>query len=181
MINIQDIIPFMRDGWVAMDKNGDWHRFIRKPYISAQEGTIVWSMRRSSPYNVKSLMFMKVAPADDWTKSLIKVGGNMIAEYLDGYFYNNGQPMTSFAGGVDSVLTPVPSYEEWQAKLEENAQLKKWCEEFNALEVAKENTKLKELLKGAKEIIEWYKADCGYKDTPTEVTLQHINQVLGEE
>lgn len=44
----------------------------------------------------------------------------------------------------------------------------------------KENAQLKEVLKGAKEIIEWYKADCGYKDIPTEVTLRHINQVLGE-
>lgn len=44
-----------------------------------------------------------------------------------------------------------------------------------------ENEQLKELLKGAKEIIEWYKADCGYRDEPTEVTLQQINQVLGEE
>lgn len=43
-----------------------------------------------------------------------------------------------------------------------------------------ENTKLKELLKGAKEIIEWYKADCGYKDAPTENVLTKINQVLGE-
>ena len=45
----------------------------------------------------------------------------------------------------------------------------------------KQNKQLKELLKGAKEIIEWYKDDCGYRDTPTEVTLQHINQVLGAE
>lgn len=47
-------------------------------------------------------------------------------------------------------------------------------------EMSEENTKLKELLKGAKEIIEWYKADCGYRDIPTELTLQHINQVLQE-
>ena len=54
----------------------------------------------------------------------VKDGENMIAEYLDGYFYNDGNPMTSFSGGVDSVLEKVPSYEEWKAKLEENAQLK---------------------------------------------------------
>lgn len=74
MINIQDIIPFMKDGWVAMDKDGRWCWYSDKPYISAQKEAIAWSMRRSSPYNVKSLMFMEVAPADDWTKSLIKVG-----------------------------------------------------------------------------------------------------------
>lgn len=45
----------------------------------------------------------------------------------------------------------------------ENAQLKKWCEEFNALEVAKENTKLKtdcrtlaqKLLQVKPELREW--------------------------
>ena len=40
---------------------------------------------------------------------------------------------------IDTVVCEVPSYEEWQ-------QLKKWCEEFNALEVAKENTELKSKL-----------------------------------
>lgn len=61
------------------------------------------------------------------------------------------------------VLAPVPSYEEWQELSkqrnqlirdvkdlayiqEENAQLRKFLEEFNALEVAKENQQLKELL-----------------------------------
>ena len=46
----------------------------------------------------------------------VKDGENMIAEYLDGYFYNNGNPMTSFNGGVDEVIAPVPSYEEWMEK-----------------------------------------------------------------
>lgn len=41
-----------------------------------------------------------------------------------------------------------------------------------------ENQQLKELLKEAKDIIEWYKADCGYKDTPTEVILTKIDEVL---
>lgn len=43
---------------------------------------------------------------------------------------------------VDSieVLAPVPSYEEWK-------QLHKFLEEFNALDVAEDNKKLKELLK----------------------------------
>ena len=30
MINIQDLIPFMKEGWVAMDKNGDWYWFKNK-------------------------------------------------------------------------------------------------------------------------------------------------------
>lgn len=30
MINIQDIIPFMKKGWVAMDKNGEWGWYSEK-------------------------------------------------------------------------------------------------------------------------------------------------------
>lgn len=48
---------------------------------------------------------------------------------------------------IEKVLAPVPSYEEWQ-------QMKAFCEEFNALNVAVENQKLKELLKECKETIE---------------------------
>lgn len=46
------------------------------------------------------------------------------------------------AGEIKEVLAPVPSYEEWQ-------QLHKFLEEFNALEVAKENEQLKEKLEKA--------------------------------
>lgn len=42
---------------------------------------------------------------------------------------------------------PIPTYRELQ-------QLKKFCEEFNALNVSKENQKLKELLKECKEYID---------------------------
>lgn len=37
---------------------------------------------------------------------------------------------------------------------------------------------LKGLLKECQEIIEWYKADCGYKDLPTESVLTKIDEVL---
>ena len=43
-----------------------------------------------------------------------------------------------------------------------------------------ENQQLKELLKEAKDIIEWYKADCGYKDVPTEAILTKIENAIGE-
>lgn len=92
------------------------------------------------------------------------------------------------------VLAPVPSYEEWQEEQkslkvlaeeyckekEENDKLKtenKWySEQLN--EAVKEVSQLKELIKEAKDIIEWYKADCGYKDTPTEAILTKIDEVL---
>ena len=48
---------------------------------------------------------------------------------------------------VKEVLAPVPSYEEWQ-------QLHKFLEEFNALDVAKENQRLKELLRECRELFD---------------------------
>ena len=93
---------------------------------------------------------------------------------------------------IDTVVCEVPSYEEYQqllsdqlaknegaeinAELEaENAQLKKWCEEFNALEVAKENTKLKELLGRANDIIK-----TGIVTRFDANITQQIDEVLGE-
>ena len=115
---------------------------------------------------------------------------------------------------VLEVLAPVPSYEEWQKLVQDysekhdsylrlsqtNHQLRKFLEEFNALDVAeenealktklsiqceaneelrKENQQLKKLLQEAKDIIEWYKADCGYRDTPTETILARIDNAIG--
>lgn len=47
-------------------------------------------------------------------------------------------------------IAPVPSFDEWQ-------QMKAFCEEFNALSVAKENQKLKELLMDFVKRMEHYK------------------------
>ena len=70
MINIQDIIPFMKKGWVAMDSNGDWYWHRKKP-VKEPTPWNYWN-GRGSEYDLE--MF-DIAPADDWTKSLIKVGG----------------------------------------------------------------------------------------------------------
>lgn len=48
------------------------------------------------------------------------------------------------------------------------------------LVVVEENQQLKELLEEAKDIIEWYKGDCGYKDIPTEAVLTKIDNAIGE-
>ena len=73
--------------------------------------------------------------------------------------------------------------EEINAELEaENEQLKKWCEEFNALEVAKENTKLKELLKDCREFLEILTDDdTVWCPDSADDLLAEIKKVLGEE
>lgn len=42
MINIQDIIPFMKDGWVAMDSNCKWGWYDKKPVIIKE--ILQWSL-----------------------------------------------------------------------------------------------------------------------------------------
>ena len=75
MINIQDIIPFMKDGWVAMDKDISWWWFAEKPVVDKE-------LKRWYPYTPDDdtaieipNCFRNIAPADDWTKSLIQVKG----------------------------------------------------------------------------------------------------------
>lgn len=69
-IKITDIIPFMKKGWVAMDKNGEWYWYREEIEHDAQ----IWF---GGPDYVKIDDVFDIAPADDWTKSLIyiKVGG----------------------------------------------------------------------------------------------------------
>lgn len=73
MINIEELIPLLKKGWVAMDKSQRWHWFIRKPRIT-KICDFKWSMVRESPYNVLDLSCFDIKPAEDWKMSLIKIG-----------------------------------------------------------------------------------------------------------
>lgn len=109
---------------------------------------------------------------DKWKKGelpegyyYVKDGENIIAEYLDGYFYNNGEPMTSFSGGVDSVLASVPTFEEWQASEKYNKHLEEKIKIYERKEkqhtddaiayneLKAENDKLKSILKECSEAL----------------------------
>ena len=74
MINIQDIIPFMKKGWVAYD-NGNWWWFSAKPMFSKRYK--VWMSTGRRYIKLNTFEMKDISPADDWTKSLIciKVGG----------------------------------------------------------------------------------------------------------
>lgn len=73
MINIEDIIPFMKKGWVAMDKDGEWNWFSEEPV-----STFITDCYYSAPFICSDCICLSgafdIAPADDWEKSLIKVG-----------------------------------------------------------------------------------------------------------
>lgn len=68
-IKIEELIPFMNEGWVACDKDGKWSWYSAKPKLEIHFE--IWDF-----YGVKyeeiSNVF-NIAPAEDWTKSLIKI------------------------------------------------------------------------------------------------------------
>jgi len=120
-----------------------------------------------------------------WYYCKMKNGDIEMHEYVAGYFLSGDVPLLN--NEVESVLGEVPSYEEWQAKLEENTKLKERNDSLNnrdinlcriANGIRDENFVLKELLKRiGKEL-----SDC---PTCVEGSLKaklvdDINQVLGE-
>ena len=68
MINIEDIIPFMKKGWVAMHKNGNWTFYGSEPHCDKTTGSWI----AHSNY-VDHLDSFDIAPAEDWEKSLREV------------------------------------------------------------------------------------------------------------
>lgn len=96
-------------------------------------------------------------------------------------------------------IAPVPSYDEWvylhkarndaheivESLTQENKQLRKFLEEFNALDVAKENQQLKELLKECRERLGDYAEFCikgGYLNAEDEAVkmITKIDNAIGE-
>lgn len=63
---IKDIQPFLKKDWVAMDKNGTWNWFARKPDRSIR----FWFPLNKSWTPLKAF---NIAPADDWKNSLMEV------------------------------------------------------------------------------------------------------------
>lgn len=71
-IKITDIIPFMKPGWVAMDECGEWDWFDKKPTM--EKDFLQWVPDYNGIYYCINNAF-DIAPADDWTQSLIQVKG----------------------------------------------------------------------------------------------------------
>ena len=66
---MRDIAPKMRPGWVAMDGDKRWFWYSNMPIAIKRLKQWTWNG------NVKSYpLLFKIAPVDDWTQSLRKVG-----------------------------------------------------------------------------------------------------------
>ena len=65
IIEIEQLMPILVRGYVAMDKSGYWVWFLTKPIIEGNMGV----SHNCNNYVVLSDCF-RIKPVDDWTKSL---------------------------------------------------------------------------------------------------------------
>lgn len=65
-IDVKGLIPFMKDGWVAMEEDERWFWYDEMPFIEDE----MWVFEGSS---CASLGAFNITPVEDWTKSLIRI------------------------------------------------------------------------------------------------------------
>ena len=65
-IDIKVLMPFMKKGWIAMDKDGTWYHYEEKPIIH-QDLWINGSI-------FKILVCFNIKPAENWETSLMECG-----------------------------------------------------------------------------------------------------------
>lgn len=68
-IDIKVLLPLLKKGWVAMDKNGDWYLFKNKPYADSQ--MMCW---RANDIKFFQIRAFNLKPATDWKDSLMECG-----------------------------------------------------------------------------------------------------------
>lgn len=73
-ITIEELIPYMKKGWVACDSYGYWAYFRQKPVL----GLDMWYPQRKFDQEWNTIvlgLYINIKPAKDWTKSLIRIKG----------------------------------------------------------------------------------------------------------
>lgn len=76
-IKIEELIPFMKKGWVACDSDGTWNYYTTKPTIN--KDMEMWEndsdfITDETEVEILSTTF-NIAPAEDWKNSLIRIKG----------------------------------------------------------------------------------------------------------
>ena len=65
-IDIHVLLPLLKKGWVAMDKNGAWHWYAKKPKQGSDEWIATGFITSFHAFNIKR--------AEDWKNSLMECG-----------------------------------------------------------------------------------------------------------
>lgn len=77
-IQISDLIPFLKPGFVAMDSTGEWYWYKKQPKQSRVHA--VWSIDNhtdpKSDFQALSVAFNIARSDKEWDKSVLKVAKN---------------------------------------------------------------------------------------------------------
>lgn len=73
-ITIYDLLPLLRNGWVAMDKNGYWGWCAAKPFLTHAR----WIVPPKVAFAPLSAMFNVARFDGDWKDSLMSVGAKIM-------------------------------------------------------------------------------------------------------
>ena len=69
MIKIEQLLPLLKKGWVAMYSYGTWTWFSKKPVIVISE----WMPANGDTnFDTLSRAVLSIEPVKDWTKSLMR-------------------------------------------------------------------------------------------------------------
>ena len=71
MIKIENLIPLLKEGWVAMDENEVWCWFEEEPHRESSINGGYWQSNAS--VIITNYCLQDIAPVKDWTQSLIKI------------------------------------------------------------------------------------------------------------
>ena len=75
-MKIQELLPHLKKGRVAMDKDGDWHWYKRKPYYNLRNGFWRISPADSFPCRLPREA-LSIEFAGDWKDSLMECGDHI--------------------------------------------------------------------------------------------------------
>lgn len=67
-IDIEVLLPLLKKGWVAMDKNDTWHWYKEKPYI--EKNYFCWN----TGHQFSFIGGFNIKPAKYWSESLMECG-----------------------------------------------------------------------------------------------------------
>lgn len=120
---------------------------------------------------------------EQWKKGELPEGDYYLdigSDTIIDYWVCNHWNWTEYDSRIKAVLCEVPTYDEYQQLLSDQL-AKDEGVEINA-ELKEENAKLKDLLKGAREVLKMVDTYCGdYDSINGFLIVEKINQALGEE
>ena len=105
MIKIEQLLPLLRKGWVAMGSDGDWWWHEVRPY----KDRIAYGWYARKDIRRLSSAF-DIAPVENWKESLIRVTGDSGRVYTEELEKTKKQLKVALNGLFEIANNPSPDF-----------------------------------------------------------------------